>query len=228
MSSRRTGAGGIRLAGALLGMLTLATSSPEKADSEKPIPVFKTLDGKEYFNVTITGATPSKLKIQHQDGMVSIPFENLPKEIQEKHGFEPEKSKAFEQEQDEKRAAQVEAAQAAALQAKLEKDARPMRFIVMQRHNGGILVNNVVTRISGGTSLNRVGGGGGAGLFESTSPGDNVFFVNGMNAGVPADGEMIEGRFVQNGTITYETVDGVPKTVEAYLFVGPPKKPAKK
>ena len=63
---------------------------------------FKTIDGKEYKNVTVKRVEPDGIVITHSAGVARIPFKELPKDVQERLGYH---------------AAEIETAQAAARDA---------------------------------------------------------------------------------------------------------------
>jgi len=56
---------------------------------------FKTTDGKEYKNVTVTKVEPDGLTIESDSGIEKIPFAVLSKEIQQKYNYDPAKEAAF-------------------------------------------------------------------------------------------------------------------------------------
>src|SRR5438132_11031241 len=62
---------------------------------------FKTLNGKEYKNATVTRVEPDGIAIKFSGGIVKIPFTELPKEVQESLNYDPEAAKRFTEEQAE-------------------------------------------------------------------------------------------------------------------------------
>ena len=67
---------------------------------------FKTVNGKEYKNATVTRVEADGISVKFSGGLVKIPFSELSKELQDKYHYEPEK------------AAAARAAEAAAIQQK--------------------------------------------------------------------------------------------------------------
>ena len=56
---------------------------------------FKTIDGKEYKNVTVSRVEPDGIVITFSRGIVKLPFAELSPEIQKKYGYDEEQAKAF-------------------------------------------------------------------------------------------------------------------------------------
>lgn len=55
---------------------------------------FKTTTGKEYKNATITRVEPDGIVIRFSGGIVKIAFTELPKEVQERYHYDPERAVA--------------------------------------------------------------------------------------------------------------------------------------
>jgi len=69
------------------------TKDQPKAKQGAPAPPeslaeLRTTDGKIYRTVTVTGVTPSALKIMHADGIATVPLAKLPPELQNKYGYD--------------------------------------------------------------------------------------------------------------------------------------------
>ena len=62
---------------------------------------FKTTNGKEYKNATVTRVEPDGIAIRFSGGIVKVPFTELPKEVQERFNYDPEAAKRFAEEQAE-------------------------------------------------------------------------------------------------------------------------------
>jgi uncharacterized protein YeaO (DUF488 family) len=56
---------------------------------------FKTIDGKEYKNVTVSRVEPDGVVIKFSGGIVKIPFTELSKELQEKYHYDPGAAQKF-------------------------------------------------------------------------------------------------------------------------------------
>lgn len=63
---------------------------------------FTTRDGKTYYGKVI-GSTPASITVKTADSVVKIPLWNLPAEIQKQYNYDPEKAKAFRQENADKK-----------------------------------------------------------------------------------------------------------------------------
>ena len=57
---------------------------------------FKTIDGKEYKNVTVSRAEPDGVVITFSGGIVKIPFAELSPEIQTKFGYNPQAAEDYQ------------------------------------------------------------------------------------------------------------------------------------
>lgn len=128
----------------------MAAEKPTKFDS------LVTTDGKSYSGVTVREVTPSGIRIMHESGTATIPFEKLPKEIQDQFGgFDPDKAaehvkqEAARQRMAEEALARDDAQQASVAKAtaetakQIELDKKSARWIVgkVQRvQENGVLV----------------------------------------------------------------------------------------
>ncbi len=57
---------------------------------------FKTINGKEYKNATVSRTEPDGIMIRFSGGIVKIPFSELPAEIQMKYGYNPQAAADFQ------------------------------------------------------------------------------------------------------------------------------------
>jgi chromosome segregation ATPase len=60
---------------------------------------FKTLDGKEYKDATITRIEPDGIVVKTKSGITKVYFAELPKEVQERFHYDPQKATAHSAEQ---------------------------------------------------------------------------------------------------------------------------------
>ena len=60
---------------------------------------FKTVNGKEFKNATITRVEPDGIVVKTKSGMSKVYFAELPKEVQERFHYDPQKATAFSAEQ---------------------------------------------------------------------------------------------------------------------------------
>jgi hypothetical protein len=79
--------------------LILCFGSPAFADD------FKTINGKEYKNVTVSRVEPDGIMIKFSGGIVKIPFTELSPEIQKKYGYDSQAAGAYSAGQNEQQAA---------------------------------------------------------------------------------------------------------------------------
>ena len=69
-----------------LAFLILCFASVAFADD------FKTIDGKEYKNVTVSRVEPDGIVLSSKSGISKVYFTELPKDVQERFGYDPEKA----------------------------------------------------------------------------------------------------------------------------------------
>jgi hypothetical protein len=110
---------------------------------------FKTINGKEYKNVTVSRQEPDGIFVTNAKAgvMVKLYFAELPKEVQERFGYKPEKAVAYQSAQQ----AASDQAQAAFDQA--QKDSSRQKSEVARQQT------ETVTKSGGGSGQNRGGGG---------------------------------------------------------------------
>jgi hypothetical protein len=60
---------------------------------------FKTVNGKEFRDATITRVEPDGIVVKTKSGMSKVYFTELPKEVQERFHYDPQKASAYSAEQ---------------------------------------------------------------------------------------------------------------------------------
>ena len=60
---------------------------------------FKTLNGKEYKDATVSRVEPDGIVVKTKSGMSKVYFPELPKEVQERFHYDPQKASAYSAEQ---------------------------------------------------------------------------------------------------------------------------------
>jgi chromosome segregation ATPase len=78
---------------ATLAILTVLCVSLALADD------FKTIDGKEYKNVTVKRVEPDGIVVSSKSGISKVYFTELPKAVQQRYGYDPGKASAYTAEQ---------------------------------------------------------------------------------------------------------------------------------
>ena len=73
---------------ATLAILAALSASIALADD------FKTINGREYKNATVSRVEPDGITVKFSGGLVKIPFSELSKELQDKYHYDPEKAAA--------------------------------------------------------------------------------------------------------------------------------------
>jgi hypothetical protein len=71
-----------------IAVLAMLSASLALADD------FKTINGKQYKNATISRVEPDGISVKFSGGLVKIPFTELPKDLQQKYNYDPEKAAA--------------------------------------------------------------------------------------------------------------------------------------
>ena len=82
----------------LLSILTVAIS---RADETNALPTTITIDGEKYEDVRWGTVTPVSVQLRHSGGVVGIPLEKLPKELQQRFGYDLLKANAYRAQQAE-------------------------------------------------------------------------------------------------------------------------------
>ena len=72
-------------------LAVLATLSASMALADD----FKTINGKEYKNATVSRVEPDGITVKFSGGLVKIPFSELSQELKEKYHFNPEAAQKF-------------------------------------------------------------------------------------------------------------------------------------
>ena len=70
-------------------ILTIALSIAGFAHAGEILPTLVTKLGREYFSVEIVSVEPDGLRIKHESGVGTIPFETLPDNLAKKYHFDP-------------------------------------------------------------------------------------------------------------------------------------------
>ena len=216
----------------IASILNGAEKEPTKFDT------LTTTDGKSYNGVTVRKVTPSGVSIMHESGAGTIPFEKLPKDIQEKlGGFDPEaatKHRILEEKQrriteaalirEEAIANRTAEANAATTKAQQKEEDRIKALKAKQQSFGieivqvtpeGVLADRLETSTYAVGSA-RYGGGGGA-VKTSVSLSGKIIFIEGLLGMAEQQRASIDA--VPDGTYTFTDTEGANRTIEKWLFV---------
>src|SRR5213593_1818123 len=60
---------------------------------------FKAIDGKEYKNVTVSRVEPDGIVVKTKSGISKLYFTELPKDVQQRFDYDPQKATAYSAEQ---------------------------------------------------------------------------------------------------------------------------------
>jgi hypothetical protein len=203
---------------------------------------FTLINGKQYKGVTVTRVEPDGIMVMTDTGIEKLYFTWLPKEVQQKYGYNPQVAASYaaqesqaqhalyqQAEQDRENAGQAaQQAQQAQDQAKTAsaKAAQAKEFLVEtdQVIDGGVLVETVTMdswQAVDASSMASIGGGGGvSGGAGGTSynPTGKVLFIQGMPKA--PDGANFQIKAYPDGMYSR---DG--QTLEKWVFVS--EKPLK-
>jgi hypothetical protein len=69
---------------------------------------FKTIKGKEYKNATVTRVEPDGILIRTKSGISKVYFTELPKDVQKRFHYDPQKAAAYSTNQNASKRAEVE------------------------------------------------------------------------------------------------------------------------
>jgi hypothetical protein len=180
------------LLGALLGAAVFA---------ESPTATFKqlrTLSGKEYTEVAVTGVLPNSIRFTHEAGAATVQLADLSPELQKQFGYDPAKAAEFSRRQAEADGANRDRTQMRANLAKLEGLVRGSKLNVQLRIMQ-VLENGVLAHSSEVGAHDAVG---------------RVFLVCDTYGKV--DGGEVQGSIYFAGTHSYTTVAGARATVMKY------------
>jgi hypothetical protein len=169
---------------------------------------FKTINGKEYKNVTVSRVEPDGIVLRTKSGIAKVYFIELPKEVQERFHYDPQKvreqGKAKGSKADEsKESAQV--TQGEELQVK-----------VMQVLPDGILAYGSVAHGQAFTGR-QSGGQPRSGSYNTVYGEEKAIFLQGFRDGV-AEGEVFQVQAHADGTYTYQDASGASRTLEKWVF----------
>jgi hypothetical protein len=106
---------------------------------------FKTVDGKEYKNVTVKRVEPDGIVVSSKSGISKVYFTELPAEIQKKYGYNPQAASAYMADQiaalDQARKQREEASQ-----QKAEETARQSQYQAEQQSARDFVKSQQVTK----------------------------------------------------------------------------------
>jgi ribosomal protein S1 len=111
---------------------------------------FKTLEGKEYRDVTITRVDPDGLIVETDSGIEKIPFTSLPKEVRAKYHYDPVAAARYSKEvaQSQQRAEKILQQQHAAISEAQRRNAKSETIVAVVFQ---VLKDGVVADVQTGT-----------------------------------------------------------------------------
>jgi hypothetical protein len=193
-----------------------------------------TLEGKTYSGVTVMRVEPDGLSIKHSTGIGKLYFSELPQELRDKYGYNPEKHRQYYNAQQQQAAKQrlyrLLDSSAIQVEARLSQvlDDGSLAYITV--YNTYTYTNEVTdTHAGSSTTYNPLSGtrqtmpSGSQGSvvraevrsFTTRDKRDEPVFILGLHSGY-VDGDSWTGRLYPIGTYSYTTVQGAPKKIEKY------------
>lgn len=188
--------------------------------SQDKYDTLKITSGKEYINVVVRGHSIEGVKIVHSTGATTIPWDSLPIELREKYKLSDEELETLKIKQELSKQQFEREKQLAKLKASSKEDR--FKILSIDPSGGGMLVQSIIAEAHHipGSSTNSVGGGGTPGYTYYTYTGDgDLYWVSGMPAIGLVDGYKFKMKFVDNGTHSYNTVQGSYKTVKNLRYI---------
>lgn len=206
--------------------------------SPKEFETLVTTKGKTYNKVKIKQVTPSGISISHEAGAATIPYENLPKEIQEQlGGFDEEEAKKHKERDTEAQRAQEILHDLALMEAQKQKDAAKdaklveeskalVNIRIHQITDGGALCNvstrwkreieNKVARPLGGHDVTK------AYAWEWTNFSKELYYVEGSFDNY-VDGDIRSCWIMPAGRYEYVNTLGAKSTIRKLVIVNDPE-----
>lgn len=191
-----------------------------------------TKDGTVYTNARITRVEPDGITVMWSSGIAKLGFEQLPQQLQEEHGYDPEKAAAYVQDVAEERQAAAQSrarrAQLAAQAAEIEKQKKTLHGKVLQNTSDGLLLQcdrPRRPRRSTPDRMARVGGFIGSSrsfvLEDKTAQSPPTVYGTFLLVGHPKQTELVDGSPVTiiaypAGTYSYASVIGAQSTVQRF------------
>lgn len=93
----------------------------------------KLTDGRILKNVAVSKSDPFSVTFQHDDGIICIPFEKLPPELQQKYGFDPQKVARLREKEAEAKVAQEIEKRDKALREQKQREADAAALVEKQK-----------------------------------------------------------------------------------------------
>lgn len=198
---------------------------------------FKLSDGREYKDVTVSRTEPDGLVVVTDNGIEKLPFELLPKDVQQKYNYDPKKAAAYAQanaaaqhslyqqnQQELKNQSEQAKEQAKELQEKSDAAAAAaasatpapgsVGTLDMPAYSNVRVVGKVLQKIDEGllVDCDRIG---------TKKAGDDPMII--LLKSYPGyanavDGDKINVAASIGGTFQYDIVNGTSSTVRVYLF----------
>jgi hypothetical protein len=220
---------------ATLAILAALSASIALADD------FKTIDGKEYKDVTVTRIEPDGIVLKGNAGIWKILLVELPKDVQERFHYDPAAAKAFTAQQQQAQAAakasndaaarqqQAEASTKAAADAALAEKNRRFKEKIAQLHGNlvnlqgkvlqvlknGILVTDahfLVWEFTADGELDPVRTGK-----KDRIPFNDVVYLE-ANPNKFYDGDSVDEPAFEYGSFVYVTPAGIQKKIRAFTL----------
>jgi hypothetical protein len=175
---------------------------------------FKTIDGKEYKNVTVSRVEPDGIVLKTKSGISKVYFVELPKEVQERFHYDAEKAARYSAKQAGRLAPQLGLKESSADSTR-EED-KILQVEIIQVLPQGVLAYGQVTHkafFGSQTSGQPLSGGN----YDVPSGEGKNIFLQGFSGGL-AEGERFQVQAYAAGTYTYQDASGTSRTLEKWVF----------
>jgi hypothetical protein len=157
-------------------IVILATLSASVAVADD----FKTLDGKEYKNATVTHVEPDGIVVKTKSGISKIYFQELPRDVQQRFNYDPQHAAAYSAQQNaaiQKNSEQLGKEQAGTQStAQQRQDAGSLRLQLQQLQQEKYSVMEQIRQLEGAPERVEAG---------RDSSGRKVYVLNPVKADLP-------------------------------------------
>jgi len=199
-----------------------ATTAPTNA-----LPTTITIGNIVYEDVRWGTVTPFSVSIFHKSGIAKIPLYSLPPELQKRFGYDPRKGEKYRQAEAQQQAAwqQAEQLRLAKLKQQQAEEEQAKRAAQAQAEKcaGSMLVYAQVTQVLKEGLLLRIICCGKR-IGEDYGPPDDPplewVLIGHPKQNTLVKGNYVQGRAYRDGVFKSDTVVGVPRTIERWVYCG--------
>jgi hypothetical protein len=206
---------------------------PTVSPDNTPMPKDWTVNGREFYNVTVGEVEADRVNITYDGGLGTVMLADMPRDLQKRFNYDPAAAQKLEAQRaaDQQEFAALDAArakeqatQAAATRLANRPKVYRMGEVIQRIPGGGLLIDCEMPEPVADSSAS-VGGGGGVYVPQTGCPAGmkmayGTFRLTGYpNENTVVDGEAVRTVAFEDGTFSYTSVAGSYKTVTSYEAV---------